>query len=111
MDVQRVDLYLMTNNKFFPQQQMMFLRERMLMMDEQRFVMLNMTNLNDPIVLFIISFFLGYLGIDRFMIGDIGMGILKLLTFGVFGILTIIDWFLIMGRTRQKNLQKIMPLL
>ncbi len=62
-------------------------------MDEQRFSMLSTIELKDPVVILIISIFLGSLGIDRFMIGDIGLGVLKLLTFGVFGIFTIIDWF------------------
>ena len=56
-------------------------------MDEQRFSMLSTIELKDPVVILIISIFLGGLGIDRFMIGDIGLGVLKLLTFGVFGIL------------------------
>lgn len=38
------------------------------------------------------------------MIGDIGMGILKLLTGGCCGLLTIIDWFTIVKKTKQKNL-------
>ena len=42
------------------------------------------------------------------MIGDIGLGVLKLLTFGVFGIFTIIDWFLISGRTKEKNFNQVM---
>ena len=55
----------------------------------------------------IISLFLGYLGIDRFIIGDIGMGIGKLLTGGGCGIWSIVDWFLIMKATKEKNLQKL----
>ena len=47
----------------------------------------------------------GQLGIDRFMIGDTGMGIGKLLTCGGLGIWAIIDWFLIMGATREKNME------
>jgi TM2 domain-containing membrane protein YozV len=39
----------------------------------------------------IISIFLGELGIDRFYLGYTGMGILKLLTCGCFGILWIYD--------------------
>ena len=66
--------------------------------------------LKDPVVILIISIFLGGLGIDRFMIGDIGLGVLKLLTFGVFGIFTIIDWFLISGRTKEKNFNQVMML-
>ena len=50
---------------------------------------------------------LGGLGIDRFMLGDIGMGILKLLTGGCCGILTIIDWFTISKKVKQANLAAI----
>lgn len=39
----------------------------------------------------ILSIFLGELGIDRFYLGYTGMGILKLLTGGGFGIIWIID--------------------
>lgn len=39
----------------------------------------------------ILSIFLGELGIDRFYLGYVGMGILKLLTVGGFGIIWLID--------------------
>jgi hypothetical protein len=42
------------------------------------------------------------------MLGDIGIGILKLLTGGVFGILTIIDWFKIRGLTQDRNMKVFM---
>ncbi len=61
------------------------------------------TRRKDPRLVLIISILLGYLGIDRFYIGDIGLGIGKLLTLGGFGIWMLIDWFLIMRATRAKN--------
>lgn len=39
----------------------------------------------------ILSILLGALGVDRFYLGYMGMGILKLLTGGCFGVLWIID--------------------
>jgi TM2 domain-containing membrane protein YozV len=59
----------------------------------------------EPTTSLIISIFAGQFGIDRFMIGDTGMGVGKLLTCGGLGIWTIIDWFLIMGATREKNME------
>jgi TM2 domain-containing membrane protein YozV len=43
----------------------------------------------------LLSIFLGGLGIDRFYLGKVGTGLLKLITFGGFGIWYIIDILLI----------------
>ncbi len=59
----------------------------------------------DPTISLIISILIGALAIDRFLIGDIGLGIAKLLTCGGLGIWVIVDWFLIMGRTKEKNFE------
>ena len=96
MHAQTVDNYIIINQKYFPGDKILFLKERLYAMDEQRFSMLSTIELKDPVVILIISIFLGGLGIDRFM------------TFGVFGIFTIIDWFLISGRTKEKNFNQVM---
>jgi TM2 domain-containing membrane protein YozV len=49
----------------------------------------------------LLSFFLGGLGVDRFYLGHIGLGVAKLLTLGGCGIWAIIDFVLI--ATRQVN--------
>jgi TM2 domain-containing membrane protein YozV len=46
----------------------------------------------------ILSIFVGWLGVDRFYLGHIGLGILKLLTGGGCGIWYLIDIILIATR-------------
>lgn len=108
MDQQKVDMYIMTNQKYFPAEKIMLIKERLLALDEQRFQMVSMIELKDPTTLLLISIYIGGLGIDRFMIGDTGMGILKLLTGGCCGVLTIIDWFTISKKTKELNFNNVM---
>ena len=56
------------------------------------------------IILLLLSIFLGSLGIDRFYIGKIGTGILKLITFGGIGIWWLVDLIIIVsGKMKDKG--------
>ena len=57
----------------------------------------------DRDIALLLSVLAGYWGVDRFFVGDIGMGFLKLFTAGGCGILWIVDWFLIRGRAEDHN--------
>lgn len=61
----------------------------------------------DPIIALVLSLVGGYLGIDRFYIGDTLLGVLKLITCGGLGVWTLIDYFLIMKATKEKNLERL----
>jgi hypothetical protein len=108
MDAQKVDMYLMTNAKFFEGYQLNAVKEKLTNLDDSKWMLVQSLNLKDPTTILIISILAGNLGIDRFMIGDTGLGIGKLLTCGGLGIWAIVDWFLIMGRTREVNAERLM---
>lgn len=55
--------------------------------------------------LLLVSIFLGTLGVDRFIMGQIGWGLLKLITGGGFGIWWIIDVILIAIKYDFENVE------
>lgn len=111
MDAQKVDMFIISNSKFFEAHHVNVIRKRLLAIDDSKWGMISSVQLKDPGTSLIVSIFAGSFGIDRFMIGDTGLGIGKLLTCGGFGIWTIIDWFMIQSATKQKNMEKIQQFL
>lgn len=107
MDAQKVDMFIMTNAKHFESYQVGPIRDKLLAIDDSKWTLIQTLQFRDPTMILIVSLLAGAFGIDRFIIGDTGLGIGKLLTCGGFGIWAIVDWFLIMGATREKNLLKL----
>ena len=105
MEAQKVDMFMIANNKYFESYHLNAIRDRLLQLDDSKWGLVQVLQFKDPTTSIIVSVLCGSLGIDRFLIGDTGMGVGKLLTCGGLGIWTIIDWFLIMGATREKNMQ------
>lgn len=103
MDAQKVDMYLMAHSKYFEGHNIAMLRDAMINADDSKMIMVQSVSLKDPTMAIILSLIVGNLGIDRFIVGDIGMGIAKLLTCGGLGIWYIVDWFLIMNRAKEVN--------
>lgn len=73
--------------------------------DQQRMLFMNQYDSvkKDRGMVLILSVLFGAFGVDRFLVGDIGLGILKLLTLGLCGIMWLIDLFLIRGRVDELN--------
>lgn len=111
VDTSKVDTFITVHGKEFPEIQLPSIREKLLKMDNDKLTQLNMIEFKSPTVMLIISIFLGELGVDRFMLGQTGAGIGKLLTCGGCGIWWLIDLFLISEKTKQANFLKLQSLL
>jgi TM2 domain-containing membrane protein YozV len=57
------------------------------------------------ILVLVMSVVFGSLGVDRFIMGKIGTGLLKLVTFGGFGIWWLVDVILIATKHKYKNVK------
>lgn len=111
MDEQKINLCLGSNAKYFDAAQIPILREKLKNASDEQYLAVQTQSYIDPTVTTIISVLLGELGIDRFMVGDIGMGVLKLLTGGLCGVLWLIDIFTISKKVKNKNFAQVCMLL
>lgn len=107
MTKEQIDQLIAVNADKIAPEYLETIRERLKEADETS-AQAVFASLKGTTVMFLIAFFLGSYGIDRFMLGDTGLGVAKLLTCGGCGIWTIIDWFTVGGRTRKYNAEKIL---
>lgn len=59
----------------------------------------------DWLVCLLMSIFFGWFGVDRFIMGKVGTGLLKLFTFGGLGIWWLIDLILIATKHEFENIE------
>ena len=109
---QQADSMLILLSSKVPVEELSSIREELLKTDKSyQTIMLLNTQLKDPIITIVLSIIVGYLGIDRLYLGDIGLGLGKLFTCGGLYIWWLVDIFLVMDTARQHNFQRLMATL
>ena len=96
--------FILENQNKFNTVDLMTIKKALDKMSDQDLIMLNGVNFKDPTVALILSALVGGWGVDRFYIGDIGLGVLKLVTGGGLGVWWIVDLFVITGKTKENNI-------
>lgn len=101
-----VDAWIALNQDKFDALQLSQIRDKLNTVDESKLSYLNSIELKNPTTILVLAILLG--GVDRILLDEIGMGILKMLTLGGFGIWWIIDMVNAKKRTQAYNFKKLM---
>ena len=110
MEQNKIDRFLSMNKGNFRSIDVVKIENLLELAPDEMSSKLLCTEFKEPMVSLLISIFFGGLGVDRFYLEQIGIGILKLITFGGLGIWAIVDLFLIMDATKSYNIDKLTTL-
>lgn len=99
----RINQWMAMNKNYFTNGQLVSISEKLKTLDEENYQAFMLLEYKDPTVSLILSILTGCLGVDRFYIGDIGLGIGKLLTAGGLGVWWLVDLFCIQNATKRAN--------
>ncbi len=112
MEKNNVDLTFMQYQDLIPDEQKLNFKRSLERADDKSMDNLMMVKTYNPMIVLICSIFLGSLGVDRFLIGDTGLGVCKLL-FGwlTFGIWPLVDIFFSYKSAKEKNLFNLLSVL
>lgn len=109
MTAEKVTALMSQFKDYVPQDKIAILKNALTRAGDESYEVLSMLTFKSSTTTLLLSIFLGWLGVDRFYIGDIGIGVCKLL----FGLATmyiwpLIDIFISYKKAKEKNLNKIL---
>jgi len=101
-----IDNFIISNKDKFIASDLENIRVFMENMPEGQCLNVSKINFTSPGLMLVVSIILGFLGVDKMVLGDFGLGLLKLITFGGCGMWWIADLFLVMRQTKEFNYRK-----
>ncbi len=110
MDSKKVNLYLSMNSKNFETSKILIVKKYLEEMDEDKAVILQSLTYKDAATAWLLGIFLAA---DRVYLGQVGLGIFKmLLSFFVVGLIWwLIDLFTMSSRIKKANFEKFIKII
>lgn len=112
METSKINMYMAANGSKFAEKDKMVIMEGLKNFKDENHMMLHTIEMRNPVNWLLIYLFVPvFCLIDRIVLGQVGLGILKLITIGGLGLWVFIDIFTIMPRIKASNFKKIQPFL
>lgn len=112
MDSNKVNSIIMSLKDSLPAEKIILVKDKLEKADDSVFDVIICMDIKSPTTTLLFSIFLGGFGVDRFYIGDTGLGVAKLLLgWATCGIWPLIDIFLSYKQCKEKNLLQLMSLI
>ena len=120
MEENKVNELMLRYKSFVTSEQLANIRAALLKANDKAYGNVVMVSTKNSLVALCLGLAFGHLGVDRFYLGDVGLGIAKLLTFWgasflslgllspVVGIWIIVDFFLCYSKAKKINYKRIM---
>lgn len=104
MNSKEIHEILKEYGEYFAEKDLPLIENLMMKYDaEEAREIIKTAGLKKPSTIQKVSIFGGWWGIDRFMVGDVDLGIVKLISLGGLGILNIFDIFYLKKRVQDNN--------
>ena len=105
MDKSKVDMFLMTNGKNFPVEKLLTVKDALEKLDDDKFMFIQSLSIKDNTTTLLLGILLGA---DRIYLGQVGLGIFKIISMFFFvGLIWLfIDLFSLGKRTKEYNFQQ-----
>ena len=104
MDEQNITTFLATKAQYFGEDKIGIIRAQLEKIDDNKFLAITSMQYKNPTTALILAILLP--GFDRIFLGQVGLGILKLLTCSGLAVWWIIDMIGISKATKELNFQK-----
>ncbi|MBQ8444316.1 MAG: TM2 domain-containing protein [Clostridia bacterium] len=107
MTKDKVTALIAQYKEYIPSDKVLLFKSSLEKADDDAYETLVASNVKNPTTTLLLSIFFGGIGVDRFYIGDVGVGVCKLL-FGwlTFGIWPFVDMFC-SYKAKQKNFDEL----
>ncbi len=106
MQKNKIESFIISHEKYFPAEKIRIVYDILMKLNDENEMILYSMEYKDPTNVLLVSVLAGRWGIDRFLIGDIPLGILKLFTFGGCGVWSVIDMCIIRDKVKELNFEK-----
>ena len=105
--IEKVNMWLMANQDKLPSEKIGILKSALEKVDDSKIDSIMTMELKSPMTIFLYAWFIGWLSLDRFLLGSSGVGIARLLTFQGLGVWWLVDLITAMKRTRNYNFNQV----